>query len=70
MPPLNPTLQRFHNLNKSSLDFHDQLCDVLYGEKYCQCVQNLQGGDLVWLIEYLDKVRYRVALPHSPFRSS
>ena len=70
MPPLDPTLQQLHHLDKSSLDFHDQLCNVLYGREYFQCVPNLQGGDLVWLIEYLDKVRYRVALPHSPFKSS
>lgn len=32
-------------------------------------MQNLQGGDLIWLIDYLDKVRRRVVPPHSPFKS-
>ena len=31
---------------------------------------NLQGDDLVWLVDYLDEVRRCVALPLSPFKSA
>jgi hypothetical protein len=61
----SPVLQRLDHLDRSSPDFHDQLCNVLYGEEYVQCVSNLQGNDLVWLVDYLDRVRRRVALSHS-----
>jgi len=66
--PSPQVLQELHRLDKSSPDFHDQLCNVLYGQEYVRCVPNLQGDDLVWLVDYLDKVR-RVALPHSPPKS-
>ena len=64
--PSSPTLQQLDRLNRSSPDFHDQLYNVLYGQEYKQCVPNLQGEDLVWLVNYLDKVRRRVALSRSP----
>jgi tRNA (Thr-GGU) A37 N-methylase len=57
-----PTLQQLHRLDRSLSGFHDQLANVLYGEEYNQCVADLQDGDLVWLVDYLDKVRHRVAL--------
>ena len=60
-----PALQQLHRLNRSSPDFHDQLSNVLYGEEYKQWVANLQGDDLIWLVDYLDKVRRCVPLPHS-----
>jgi len=70
MPSPGPqALRRLRHLNTSSSDFHDRLCNVLYGEEYQRCVQNLQGDDLVWLVGYLDKVRRHVALPHSPFKA-
>jgi len=62
--PRPPALQQLRRLDQSSSDFHDQLCNVLYGKDYAQCVPNLQGDDVVWLVDYLDKVRRRVALPH------
>ena len=31
-------------------------------------MDNLQNGDLVWLVDYLDKVRRRIALPQSPLK--
>ena len=68
--PSSPTLQQLHHLNRSSPDFYDQICNVLYGEEYVRCIPNIQGGDLVWLVDYLDKVRRRVALPHSPLKSA
>ena len=63
--PTSAALQRLHHLDRSSPNFQDQLCDALYGEEYTQCVPNLQGDDLVWLVDYLDKVLPRVTFPHS-----
>jgi hypothetical protein len=63
-----PALQQLRRLNGSSPDFHDQLCKVLSGEEYRQCVSNLQGDDLVWLVGYLDNVRRHVAVPRSPLK--
>jgi len=63
-------LQGLRHLNRSSPDFHDKLSNVLYGEEYQRCVQNLQADDLVWLVDYLDKVRRRATLPRSPLKPS
>jgi len=63
--PHLPALQGLRHLNRSSPDFHDQLSRVLYGEEYQQWVQNLQGDDLMGLLDYLDKVRRHVAPPLS-----
>ena len=68
-PPISPTLQRLNSLERSSPDFHDQLRSVLYGKDYVQCVPSLQGDDLAWLVNYLDEVRRRVVLLHSPLKS-
>ena len=57
-----PILQQLRLLNRSSPDFHEQLGSVLYGQEHQQCVPNLQGDDLMWLVDYLDKVRRRIAL--------
>ena len=64
--PSSPTLQQLHHLDRSSSGFHDQLSNLLYGEEYQQCAPNLRGDDLVWLVDYLDKVRRCVTFPHSP----
>jgi len=64
--PSHPVLQRLDGLKRSSSDFHDQLSNVLYAEEYKQYVSDLRGDDLVWLVDYLDEVRCRLALPHSP----
>ena len=58
-------LQQLRRLDGFSSGFHDQVSNVLYGEEYRECVPNLQGDDLVWLVDYLDKVRRRVSLLHS-----
>ena len=69
MPSPNfPALQRLHQLDKSSPDFPDKLCNVLYGEEYTKCVLILQGDDLVWLVDYLDQVRRHVSFPYSPLK--
>ena len=53
----NPTtLQQLRCLDRSSSNFHNQLTNVLYGEGYERSVLNLQGSDLVSLVDYLDKV--------------
>ena len=66
--PSSPALQRLCHLNKSSPDFHHQINDVLYGKEYQQCVPNLQGDDLVWLVDYLDNVRCNISPPCSPLK--
>lgn len=68
--PTLPALQRLHLLDKSLSGFQDQLSDALHGEEYWQCVQNLEGDDLAWLVEYLDKVPYPVTVPHLPLKSA
>ena len=55
-------LQQLRDLDDSSLEYHDQLVNIVYGEEYRQCVGALQGDNLVELVDYLDKVRCRVAL--------
>jgi len=64
-PPSPPVLQELHRLDRSSPDFQGQLSRILYGQEYMRCVPDLQGDDLVWLVDYLDKVRRDIALPHS-----
>ena len=66
--PSPPALQRLHRLTRSSPGFHDQLNNVLYGEEYRQCLPNLQGDYLVWLVDYLDEVSRCVAFPRSPLK--
>ena len=63
--PSSPALQELHNLDTSSSNFQDQLCNTLYGKEYMNCVQNLEGDDPTWLVNYLDKVRLRVSFTHS-----
>jgi len=49
-------LQQLYRLEKSSPDFPHQLYDILQSKEHEQCVQNLQGGgDVMWLVNYLDK---------------
>lgn len=55
--PGSPALLKLHLLDGSSPDFDDQVCNVLYGEGYARCVPDLREDDLVWLINYLDRVR-------------
>ena len=54
----NPTvLQQLHRLDSSSSSFHIQLSNVLDSEQYERTVSNLEGNDLVSLVDYLDQVR-------------
>ena len=64
MTPRNsPVLQRLYKLDASSPDFQDQLYDLLREHEFQECVPALQGDDLMQLVDYLDEVRLRVALP-------
>ena len=56
-------LEQLRLFDSSSLDFHDQLCNVLYAREYRQWMLDLQGDDLVWFVDYLDKVSSRIAIP-------
>ena len=69
MPSLN-SFRQLRRSDKSSSKFHDQLREVLCGEEYKQWALNIDGEDLVWLVDYLDKVHRRIALPHSLLNST
>ena len=57
MASLNlPALQKLHRLAVSSPDYGDNLYEVLHEEDYRECVANLWGDNLTWLVDYLDKV--------------
>ena len=58
-------LQQLYGLNRFSPDFHGQLCDILNRKEFVQCVPELQDHEVIRLIDYLDKVRRRIALPQS-----
>ena len=60
------SLKQLWGLDESSLEFQDQLSNILNGEEYTQWVLNLQGDDLVLFVDYLDKVRCRISFPHFP----
>jgi len=62
-PGSQPFLQQLRRLDSSFSGFHDQLTKVLDGEDYQQGAPNLQGDDLVWLIDYLDKVCRHITFP-------
>ena len=64
--PSLPALQRLHCLDRTMSGFQDQLSDILYGEMYQKYAPDLQGDDLVWLVDYLDKVRRHIPLRRSP----
>lgn len=59
-PNLNP-LERLLRLNRSTSDFHDQISNILYGEEYKQWVPGINGGDVVKLVDCLDRVRCRAS---------
>lgn len=61
-------LQEFIQLDRSSQDFPEKLCDLLYGEDYRQRAPGLQDEDLMWLVEYLDQVWHHTTLPHPRFQ--
>ena len=62
-PSLTP-LQQLRSLNRASSEFCDQLSNILRGEAYKEYILNLQGNDLVSVIDYLDNVCCHVSLPY------
>ena len=66
--PGHPILQKLRDLDRTSLEFHDKLGDLLYGEEYARCMTNIEGNDLRWLVDFLDEVRQRVFLPRLPLK--
>ena len=58
---LNP-MDQLLQLDAASSEFADQVSNKLYGQEYQQWVEGIQGDDVVQLIDWLDKVRYRVSL--------
>ena len=64
----SPALDKLYRLDTSSPDFGGQLSGLLYGEEYAHCALNFKGDDLIWLIDYLDKVS--LSLSRSPFPAS
>lgn len=63
MIPLAP-LQRLHDLDRDSPQFHEQLSEFLRGDEYRGIIPKLQREDFVLLAEYLDNVSPQTALPH------
>ena len=62
------SLRRLRSLTEPSLEFQDQLSDVLNGEEYTQWAPNLCRNEVEWLIDYLDKVCRRVTFLRSPLK--
>ena len=60
--PLPEILQQLDHLDKSLPQFPDQLASFLYGKGYEGCIPKLQDQDAVWLVEYLDNVRFYITL--------
>ena len=61
-------LEQLALLDMASPMFRDQIGNVLHGEYYKQWVPAVQGGDLVGLIDCLDKVRRRAQLIYLPLK--
>lgn len=55
--------QQLHNLDKGSPEFYKQLNDFLRGDEYRDALQDLQGEDLMWLVEYLGSVSLQIVSP-------
>jgi len=66
---LSNPLKQLRRLDMFSSEFHDQVSNILYGEEYRKWVKNLEGDDLMGIVEYLDKVRCRGSLLRSLLRS-
>ena len=63
-------LQRFKQLDRSSPQFPDQLVSLLHQKEYKECIPNLLDEEVVWLVNYLDRVcLYLPCPPHRPLLS-
>jgi len=65
MSSYNP-LTHLRHLDTTSPTFQDQVSNILYGEEYTRWVSDIQGEDLMELVDYLDKVGRRISLLRSP----
>ena len=61
MSPHSP-LEQLRSLDESSLEFQDQLSNILVGKKFKDWVPTIQDDDLVGLVDYLDKVHRSLSL--------
>jgi len=64
MSSQNP-LTQLRLLDTTSPTFYDQVSNILCGKEYIQWMSDLQGEDLVELVDYLDNVCRRVSLCRS-----
>jgi hypothetical protein len=65
MPSLT-LLQQLSRLDKLSPRFPSQLGKLLHGQRYRDCVNNLQEADSLSLVEYLDDVSPKILFLNSP----
>ena len=61
MPSRSP-LEQLRSLDESSLEFQDQVSNILAGKQFKDWVPTIQDDDVVGLVDYLDKVRRRFSL--------
>ena len=61
----SPTHFILKTLDLFDKPFKIQLDSILNWREYQECVPALDKDDLVWLVNYLDKVRLHAVLPHS-----
>ena len=59
-------LEKLSDRDRSSSEFMGKLSNLLYGEEYLRCVKDLQGDDLAWIVDSLDKVRLCIIHSRSP----
>ena len=57
----NP-LQPLRDLDRTSPQFDEQLVNFLRGNEYQTIFPTLQGDNLTWLVEYLDRVSVKSPL--------
>ena len=58
-------LRQLRDLDNTLPQFHEQLSDFFHGSVYQNALPELQGGSLVWLVEYLDSVGLKITLLNS-----
>ena len=60
---LPSSLQKLHDLDRTSPHFDNQLINFLRGNEYKDAAPSLQGENLAWLVDYLDNVRFHLVFP-------
>lgn len=64
MPASDP-LGPLRALDISSADSPDKVAELLCDKEYQECIPNLRGRDLAWLVEFLDDVHLYIPYPPS-----